>query len=56
MIENSYILLGDEKLHVTVSIGATMVRDDDTIDSLVKRADALMYESKQSGRNRLTMG
>lgn len=26
------------------------------IDSLVKRADTLLYESKEGGRNRLTMG
>jgi diguanylate cyclase (GGDEF)-like protein/PAS domain S-box-containing protein len=56
LVENSYIAHGDERLHVTISIGATGVRDDDTIDTLLKRADTLLYESKKAGRNRLTIG
>ncbi len=44
---------GDE-LGVTISIGATLVRPDDTLQSLVERADRLMYESKRQGRNRVT--
>lgn len=56
LIENSYIIHDDQKLQVTVSIGATQVGEQDTIELLVKRADALLYHSKQTGRNRLTMG
>lgn len=41
-------------LRVTISLGATLARTDDTIDSLIKRVDMLMYKSKQAGRNRLT--
>lgn len=45
----------DEKVHhVTASFGATMVRTGDTIDGVIARADALMYESKSGGRNRTT--
>jgi PleD family two-component response regulator len=29
------------------------VRNDDTVASLVARADALMYEAKKQGRNRV---
>jgi len=43
-------------LYVTVSIGATLAQDDDTPDMLIRRADALMYRSKQEGRNRVTAG
>ena len=43
-----------EKLSVTASIGVTVARDDDTIDTLVARADALMYESKSRGKNCVT--
>ncbi len=46
---------GAETITVTASFGATMVREDDTPDSAVARADALMYRSKESGRNRVTM-
>lgn len=56
LIESSYIIHEDEKLFVTISIGATLIKDNDNIDSLIKRADALMYKSKASGRNCLTSG
>ncbi len=56
LVENSYILHENKKLQVTISIGATLVKDDDTIESLVKRADILLYQSKAAGRNRLTIG
>lgn len=54
LIENSFIMAGDKKLNVTVSIGATMSRTDDTFDTIVSRADSLMYLSKGGGRNRVT--
>jgi len=56
LIENSYIMSENEKLRVTISIGATPVDENDTIDSLIKRADILLYKSKTEGRNRLTLG
>lgn len=56
LIENSFILREKERLHVTISIGATIVRKGDSTGSLIKRADTLLYKSKASGRNRLTIG
>jgi diguanylate cyclase (GGDEF)-like protein/PAS domain S-box-containing protein len=56
LIESSYILHENQKLHVTISIGATIVKADDSMESLIKRADTLLYESKKAGRNRLTIG
>lgn len=41
-------------LQITASIGGTIVRAEDTPDSLIKRADMLMYQSKVSGRDRVT--
>ena len=54
LIETSYIILEDKKLFVTISIGATLIKQNDTIESLIKRADTLMYRSKTAGRNCLT--
>lgn len=56
LVETSYISQGNKQLHVTISIGATLVDEGDTMDTLIKRADILLYESKMSGRNRLTSG
>ena len=56
LVEKSFIMHENNKLHVTISIGATLVKNEDTIDSIIKRADMLLYESKSAGRNRLTMG
>lgn len=55
LIANSYLLSGEEKLQITISMGAALVGDDDTEDSLLKRADSLLYKSKEVGRNCLTM-
>jgi diguanylate cyclase (GGDEF)-like protein/PAS domain S-box-containing protein len=41
-------------LSITVSVGATFARKDDTAEGLVLRADRLMYQSKKEGRDRVT--
>ena len=55
LIASSFIIVGQEKLQVTVSVGATISRSDDTAESIVQRSDELMYISKQNGRNRVTV-
>ena len=54
LIEKSYISVEDEFLNVTVSIGATVPQPGDTMDSMLKRADELLYQSKEEGKNRVT--
>jgi diguanylate cyclase (GGDEF)-like protein len=54
LVENSYFSVGDKRIRVTVSIGATVARMHDKADKILKRADQLMYESKKAGKNRLT--
>jgi len=39
---------------VTVSIGAVLVAPGDTVESLIARADKMLYRSKSAGRNRVT--
>ena len=40
---------------LTSSFGATMLRDDDTVESLIKRVDSALYNSKNNGRNISTL-
>jgi len=56
LVQHSYLQWGNERLAVTISLGGTLAQSDDTLDSLVKRADRLLYTSKKNGRNRLTIG
>lgn len=44
----------DERVRITVSIGATMLRPGETADDAINRADQLMYRSK-STRNQTTV-
>lgn len=55
LVEQSFITHEGTRVSVTVSLGATMGTADDTPDTVVDRADALMYRSKESGRNRVTV-
>ncbi len=55
-IERSWVdVRGDQRIGVSVSIGATRCTGGDSIESLLERADALMYESKKNGKNRVTL-
>lgn len=56
LIQNTVIDHDIQSLSVTISIGATLVEATDTMDSIVERADALLYKSKKNGRNRLSVG
>lgn len=42
-------------IQVTVSIGATLVRTEDTVETAISRADQFMYHSKISGRDRVSI-
>jgi diguanylate cyclase (GGDEF)-like protein len=55
-VQHSRLDVEGQGLTVTVSIGGTLLLPNDTPESLVARADALMYQSKQAGRNRVTIG
>jgi len=56
LIEQSTLEIASDRLVITASIGATLARPTDSMDSLIERADQLMYRSKELGRNRVTYG
>ena len=56
LIKNTSIEHEKRPINVKISIGATMAKADDTIVSLIQRADKLMYKSKAQGGNRVTIG
>ncbi len=55
MVECSRLDINDQNLTVTVSIGATRIAPEDTLESIIHRADMLMYQSKKAGRNTVTI-
>lgn len=56
MVAGSQLQANGQTIQVTVSIGGTLLRAEDTLESALKRADTMLYASKQSGRNRVTIG
>jgi len=55
LVAHSRVSTGIGVLTVTVSIGGTLARPEDSAAALVKRADTLMYASKANGRNQVTL-
>jgi len=56
LIEKSKYRSSVLEVQVSVSIGATISLATDTVESIVKRADELMYKSKLDGKNKVTLG
>jgi diguanylate cyclase (GGDEF)-like protein/PAS domain S-box-containing protein len=48
LIGASAVIVNGARVGVTASVGATMLQADDTMESAVARADALMYGSKRA--------
>ena len=55
-VQSSWFDCGPDRIAVSVSIGATMIHAADTVDTMIERADRLMYHSKKNGRNCVTAG
>lgn len=56
LVERSSLTLDGKAVGVTVSVGGTLARPEDSTDTLMHRADRLMYQGKTAGRNRVVMG
>lgn len=55
LVEQSSLSADSDNIRVTISVGATFAQQTDTVETLLKRADQLMYQSKIAGRNCVTM-
>ncbi len=53
MIDGAIFEFDDHQMRATISLGATSLRKGDTVQSLVERADAQLYQAKRAGRNRV---
>ncbi|UCF31724.1 MAG: sensor domain-containing diguanylate cyclase [bacterium] len=56
LIEQSSVMVADKTVRFTISIGATLAHSDESMADVVRRSDELMYQSKEAGRNRVTIG
>ncbi len=55
LVSSSFIIVNDKKISVNISIGGTIIKESDDSDTIIKRADQLLYISKNNGRNRATI-
>jgi len=55
LVEKSSVVTEYGTIRVTVSVGATLVRPEDTVEAAITRADLFMYNSKVGGRNRVSI-
>ncbi len=54
-IAHHILAYGMETIKVTVSLGISALRGNDTPEDFVKRADDAMYQAKRAGRNRVAV-
>ncbi len=52
-IEHSEINHNNQIIKITISVGLSFGKDDDSVETLLKRADTGVYKAKENGRNRI---
>lgn len=55
LVKQTRLVAGRTSVPLSISIGGTLVAAGDTDELIVRRADALLYESKASGRDRVML-
>lgn len=56
LVESSFLTINEKKTAVTISAGVTEALKEDSVQTLIDRADSLMFLSKKRGKNALTLG
>ncbi len=53
LVASAYLVINNQRLQITVSMGASSAHNLDNIQSIIERVDRALYRSKTSGRNRV---
>ncbi|AEG61986.1 GGDEF domain-containing protein [Desulforamulus ruminis] len=56
MAASKPIEIGELQLSITISLGATVFVNGDSMDKVFKRADQALYQAKETGRNKAVFG
>ncbi|GEB80894.1 diguanylate cyclase [Desulfovibrio desulfuricans] len=51
LVGSCFLEINNTLLNATISIGGTIATEDDSAESLISKADKLMYTAKKNGRN-----
>ena len=55
LVRNNKLIYKNQVIRITLSMGLTEHQKGDTLETLIDRADAAVYEAKKSGKNRLVI-
>ncbi len=50
-ISHHAFIIGSARLNISLTLGVSVIRTDDTSESIIKRADTALYSGKRSSRN-----
>jgi diguanylate cyclase (GGDEF)-like protein/PAS domain S-box-containing protein len=53
--QSSLPMPGGPPLHATISVGGTLAKREDRMDTLLERADKMLYRSKAAGKNQVSL-
>ncbi len=55
IVDINKLIYKEINVNLTISLGITSLKNGDTPDSFIARADKALYEAKRNGKNRIEM-